>query len=33
MLVDRAENIGYVIQADQVWFGSHIPGHFGIAFI
>jgi hypothetical protein len=32
MLVDRGENKGYVIQADQVWFGNHIPGHPGIVF-
>jgi hypothetical protein len=33
ILVDRGENKGYVIQADQVWFGSHIPGHLGIVLI
>jgi hypothetical protein len=33
MLVDRGENKGYVIQADQVWLGNHIPGHLGIFFI
>jgi hypothetical protein len=33
MFVDRSENEGYVIQADQLWFGNHIPGHFGIGFI
>jgi hypothetical protein len=33
ILVDRGENKGYVIQADQVWFGNHIPGHLGIVLI
>jgi hypothetical protein len=33
MLVDRGENKGYVIQADKVWFGNHIPGHLGIVLI
>jgi hypothetical protein len=30
MLVDRGKNKGYVIQADQVWFGNRVPGHGGI---
>jgi hypothetical protein len=33
MLVDRGENKGCVIQADQVWFGNHIPGHLGVVLI
>jgi hypothetical protein len=33
MLAERGENKGYVIQADQVWFGSRIPGHLGIVFL
>jgi hypothetical protein len=33
MLVDMGENKGYVIQADQIRFGNHIPGHLGIVFI
>jgi hypothetical protein len=32
MLVDKDENKYYVIQAEQVWFGNHIPGHLGIVF-
>jgi hypothetical protein len=33
MLVDRGENEGYVIKADQVLFGNLIPGHLAIVFI
>jgi hypothetical protein len=29
MLVDRGENNGYTIQADQVLYGNRIPGHGG----
>jgi hypothetical protein len=30
MLVDRGENKGYAIQADQVRSGNRIPGHLGV---
>jgi hypothetical protein len=33
ILVDRGESKGYVIQADQIWFGNHIPGHLAIVLI
>ena len=32
MLVERGENKGYVIQADQTRFGNHILGHLGTVF-
>ena len=33
MLVDRGGNKGYVIQAEQVRFGNHVPGHLGIVLL
>ena len=33
IMVDRGENKGYVIQADQVRFGNRTPDHLGILFI
>jgi len=33
VLVDRGEHKGYTIQADQVWFCTHVPGQLGIVFV
>jgi hypothetical protein len=33
LLVERGENKGYVIQADQVLVGNHMLGHPGIVII
>jgi hypothetical protein len=33
LFIDRSDNKGYVIQAEEVWFGNHIREHSGIVFI
>ena len=32
-VLDRGEHKGYIIQADQVWFCSRIPGQLGTVFV